>query len=597
MIRLNVLPGLVVFLAAGFVSPAAMQTDAAKADSANPGRLRDIAAMLPEHAGWPLEHTQSSARIVSEALNGPLPDCSDDCYCGYSRTGSRAPYQGNFFKRTGYLVHCAAAVAERNDRDCLKKAIEILNLLCEQKSWSLPAHDTDLAIFNGQTIRIDLGSSEATKDIAESLVLLKGKIPPELDQRVRAEIDRRTFAVYRDIRNAKQTGGKALKGNFWFYTRSNWCAVCHGNVVIAALTLIEDKKERAAYVEAAERGMRFFLESFLDDGYCTEGMGYWNYGYGHFLDLVFAVKKVTGGKVDYSQSPRARRALAYAFGYRLDAWHCPSFADGGGGSPGKRYLEMGVELWPDFKKVLEGDLLPRDLFPNAMVYVGRSSRMQIGLKGGNNDELHNHNDVGSWTLTVDGVEIAGDPGHEEYTAKTFGPHRYESQLLNSYGHPVPVVAGDLQGTGASYHAAIVETNFTDKIDTFALDLSTAYPMVAKKLGSLRRKLELRRRKDHDVLTIADFLSAKRKIPFESPFVTLGDYTMGKDRKSFTVTRSEGSRNASIKVQVGVKADGAAWHLEEKTLPNPGRPDVKRIAVVFDEPVDTASVGWRIRPGD
>lgn len=576
------------------VAPAAMQTDAAVAAAANPGRLREIAAMLPEHPQWPLEHTKGSSRVADACFNG-LPDTSDDSYLGYSRTGKRWPYQSDYFQLTEYMLHCAAVYADTNDRKYLVKACEILNVLCKLKSWCLPAHDTDLSIFNGQTVRIDLGSSSTTCMIAETLVLLKGKIPAELEQRVRAELDRRSFAVYREIRNATKVSGPQLKGNFWFYTKSNWNAVCHANMIVAALALIEDRNERAAYVEAGERGMRFFLESFLDDGYCTEGMGYWNYGYGHFLKLVFAVKKATGDKVDYSRSPRAPRALAYAFGYRLDERHCPSFADGGGGQPGSKYLEQGCQLWPQFKKIQEGELSLRDFFPCAMVYVGRSSRMQIGLKGGNNNELHNHNDIGSWTLVVDGVEIAGDPGHEEYTAKTFGPHRYESQLLNSYGHPVPVIAGDLQGTGARYCGSVVETNFTDKTDSFTLDLSAAYPMVDKKLGTCRRKLELLRKKDHDRITIADILSVKRKIAFETPFVTSGKCTMAADRQSFTVEKSEGPRSATIKVKVGVKAGEAKWHLEEKSIPNPGKPDVHRIAVVFDEPVDKAMVGWRISP--
>jgi hypothetical protein len=41
-----------------------------------------------------------------------------------------------------------------------------------------------------------------------------------------------------------------------------------------------------------------------------------------------------------------------------------------------------------------------------------------------------------------------EPGVETYTARTFSRRRYESQLLSSFGHPVPVVAVKLQRTGA-----------------------------------------------------------------------------------------------------------------------------------------------------
>ena len=40
--------------------------------------------------------------------------------------------------------------------------------------------------------------------------------------------------------------------------------------------------------------------------------------------------------------------------------------------------------------------------------------------------------------------IALDAGGEDYTSRTFSSRRYESQALNSFGHPVPRVAGAMQ---------------------------------------------------------------------------------------------------------------------------------------------------------
>ena len=76
----------------------------------------------------------------------------------------------------------------------------------------------------------------------------------------------------------------------------------------------------------------------------------------------------------------------------------------------------------------------------------------LALKGGHNGELHNHNDVGSYTLALAPTSgknaemkfVSRDPGGEVYTARTFSSRRYEGQLLNSFGHPVPRVAGTLQ---------------------------------------------------------------------------------------------------------------------------------------------------------
>jgi hypothetical protein len=43
----------------------------------------------------------------------------------------------------------------------------------------------------------------------------------------------------------------------------------------------------------------------------------------------------------------------------------------------------------------------------------------MAIKGGNNGESHNHNDVGSFIIYTDGEPLFIDPGVGEYTAKTF----------------------------------------------------------------------------------------------------------------------------------------------------------------------------------
>ena len=66
------------------------------------------------------------------------------------------------------------------------------------------------------------------------------------------------------------------------------------------------------------------------------------------------------------------------------------------------------------------------------------------MKGGHNAEMHNHNDVGSYTVVIGDQPVLADPGTEIYTKRTFTEHRYDSPVLNSYGHPVPVIGGQLQ---------------------------------------------------------------------------------------------------------------------------------------------------------
>ena len=100
--------------------------------------------------------------------------------------------------------------------------------------------------------------------------------------------------------------------------------------------------------------------------------------------------------------------------------------------------------------------------------------MAVAVKGGNNAEHHNHNDVGSYLVVVGSETVLLDPGGEVYTARTFSSRRYESKLLNSFGHPVPLIGGKLQSTGAQARGVVLEADFTDDVDTLRLDMRSAY---------------------------------------------------------------------------------------------------------------------------
>ena len=78
----------------------------------------------------------------------------------------------------------------------------------------------------------------------------------------------------------------------------NWNSVCHAGVVGAALALLSDPNERALFIYGAEKYSPFYLSGFGDDGYCSEGLSYWNYGFGNYLQLAMAVEHATKGNID-----------------------------------------------------------------------------------------------------------------------------------------------------------------------------------------------------------------------------------------------------------------------------------------------------------
>ncbi len=582
--------GAATVCAAAFAALPVMPKETPGPDAA---RVAEIASHLPERPGWTEKYMAPNPGRARAYLKEPIPDCSDELYLRFKRDGNRTEYQNVYGRRLEMLRHLAA-MAEKEGGEYLAKTEELLRAICAERSWVMPAHDGSLGNFNGTALTIDLGSSHRAYAIAEVLTRLGNppspssgavnRLSPETRALVMKEMERRIFSLYRAT-NRDSKDPKKLHGNWWFCVRSNWNAVCHANVVRAALALIEDRLDRAAFVESAERGMRYFLESFLEDGYCTEGAGYWNYGFGHYLELAKVLKDVSGGFVDVTRLPRARQAMEYGFGYRLAGEKSPVFADGGGGAPLKRYLDLGRELWPDLDATFAESM--RTCFPVAQVYIMRSKRIAFGVKGGNNAELHNHNDVGSWSITLDGTEMAGDPGGEIYTARTFSPKRYDSDVLNSYGHPVPLVDGAKQGAGAKFAAKVLASEFSDARDTVTYDLKAAYPATSNAISSLVREVSLDR--VAECVTLRDTFAFATPGSFESAFVTYAKVEKGADGRSLILSKS------AARMKVTFEAEDGEWDLVEKSIENPGRPSPLRMAIRFRAPVKEGAVVWRLSP--
>jgi len=123
----------------------------------------------------------------------------------------------------------------------------------------------------------------------------------------------------------------------------------------------------------------------------------------------------------------------------------------------------------------------RDEFSDAGILIGRAKdndpgRLAFAIKAGHNSEHHNHNDVGSYIVALGGATPLLDPGGEVYTQRTFSSKRYDSNVINSFGHPVPQINGTFQKTGADAKGVVIAKSFTDDEDMFAMDFSSAYPV-------------------------------------------------------------------------------------------------------------------------
>ena len=573
-----------------------------------------------DRAGWAaLAAHPAAAKIVARAeadLRQPIPDTPDDLYLEFWSTGNRSHYQKPYFDRVRQFVTLIVAEALERRGRFIPRITELVDAICTMKSWVLPAHDrTDggQGNFRGTALNVDLFSSQLASHLAYAVNFIGDSLPPETLAKIRAEIERRIFAPLRLSYSLTDDSG-LIKGKkdplmqWWICGASNWNAVCHDNVATAALELLDDADDRAFFVANALRGLRYYARGgFASDGYCSEGMGYWNYGFGHLLMLGLVLRDLTDGGIDVFAEPIYRKAAEYAFKYQLERGVSPAFADGNG-APSAANLALVRRVWPDltcsaaegvspFGTVADGvagiyddhytallgfgkaappsgasdaPLPLRSEFPVGQVWLLRCGQeLSVAVKGGHNAELHNHNDVGSYYLVSRGKLLSGDPGGEEYTARTFSSRRYESKVLNSYGHPVPVVGGRLQSTGAKFAAKVLGTEFTDVRDTVVLDISGAYEVAS--LKSLVRTFVLDR--ESKSFTVTDRVEFSEPTEYEEAYTTFN-----------------GKKFGGVSVDVAVKTGGETVESAEH-IDNPNRISPDRHSVKFASPVASAEISF------
>jgi len=561
-------------------------------------------AALPEAA--------AILRDAEKAMNAPPPDLPDALYLEFTTTGNRRNYERPYGQRSHRLTALLLAECLEDKGRFLPALERDLLAVCGERSWTMPAHDADLGNFKGTRLTIDLGSSARGWLLAETDAWLGHRLSPAVRERLRGEVRRRVLDPYL---NAVRNGN--INGNWWMRGDNNWNAVCSAGVVCCALALLEPREERALVLAAMEFSNPFFISGFTDDGYCSEGMGYWNYGFGHYVMMGLAVRAATGSRLDIFAGDKLPRIAEYAKGYQIQPGRSPWFADGGG-APSHDVWALIRQVYPaavptdlPAPSLLKGGhatvglrafgqeppaaaaaerLPPRTYFKDAQVLItrpgGAPNDVPFGaaVKGGHNAEQHNHNDVGSYAAVLDGVEMLGDPGGEIYTRRTFSRERYVSPMLNSYGHPVPVVAGRLQAVGRHAAARVLEASFTDERDRFRLDLAAAYRVPA--LASLTRTFT------HDrtarVLEISDEVRFTAPQTLSVPIITYREVTRIDDTTLHLHDKQRG-------VEVKITAEGGAWRLEEEQLENPGKASPRRLAVTFAAPVTSARVCVTVMP--
>lgn len=556
--------------------------------------------------------------LIGEAeklLGEPFPAWNDSLYLIFSKEGTRPEGEKMIRARLKWLPVLVWAECLENKGRFVPSIELVLTELCKQPTWVLPAHDWHLENFKETNPNVDLAAATVANQIGQTLYLLNDKLDLEVVERVKERLFCKIFnPVLTTIRTLD-------KRHYWLTVQNNWNSVCIAGVTSAALAVIEDVKLRAEFVAMAERYAQNGIEGFSDDGYCPEGLGYYNYGFGNFVFLREAVWKATAGKVDFFSQPKIAKIATYGVRTEINNGIYPSTTDCRiGTTPAlwllwycNRNLNLGlknirrsdISLQPVLdlltdqivafsnstcvhsSKVASTDysMEHRSFFEKAGLLLcrpGNSYRktgLAVGIKGGTNGESHNHNDVGSYTVVAGDEELMGDPGGPTaYTNKTFTSVRYSLyKSFSSVGHPVPFIDGKEQFESINAKAVITDTLFSDKEDRLTFDISSAY-----KVDGLQKidRVYIYNRKKEGSFQVTDIFEAAKAIDFETALTTRATIIYGKDYLELV--------GKKYKLKITVKAS-APFSFEAYQIADYGMTPFTRIAIRLNEKVSKGSI--------
>ncbi|HEX3627715.1 MAG TPA: heparinase II/III family protein [Verrucomicrobiae bacterium] len=606
------------------------------AETIDATRINEIAATLPAHAegvGRPItdraawknvlaqySELEGVIRQAAKAAARPMPEQPDSLFLEFSHDGNRDHWQNVAFSRRARIGVFTLAECLENKGRFIAPLEQTIQAICAEHTWVLPAHDPKLQNFYGKTVDIDLGASAVAGDLATAYYLLGDRLPPQTRELIRQNMERRIFTPYLAAVNGDRPAFRWMRA-----MSNNWNAVCYDGVTAAALAIIDSPEQRARFIAVAEKNIGSYLDGgFTPDGYCVEGLGYWDYGFGHFILLAENIREATRGKVDLMSLPDASQPALYGVRSEILNGVYLSIADcNPNGVPSPLFMNyvarrFGLDTSESQVLKVDGSLyeqvamafLPSDLpaipatngnleslpwrtwFPDFGVLVCRpgpnaETPFAAAIKGGNNGVNHGHNDDGSFSVVVGKNMVICDPGGEVYTQRTFSPQRYESKVLNSFGHDVPIVAGQLQRHGTAARAVVLATNFTETADSIVFDLRSAYSV--PDLQKLQRSFAYQRGRAPS-LEVRDQAEFSTPDSFESALITWGKISR---TATDELTISDGSGAVRVKIDTG----GVPFHLHQETIDEDTENKRKpvHLGIVLDNKVSSADVTLRISP--
>lgn len=478
-------------------------------------------------------------------------------YLEFERTGNRYVMQDRLNKNRSAINSLMFAELAEGKGRFIDQLINGVYLSCEITSWVYSAHlsrqsnHRSLPDFREQVIDLSAGGYGAMLSwvyyyFHESF----DKVNPSISIYLRQTLQERILDAYMNNDSEWWLAFNWKPG----IVINNWNPWCNSNVLQCFLLLENDLDKLTKGVWRTMQSVDKFINFVKEDGACEEGPSYWQHAAGKLYDYLQILFDGTAGKVSLFQEPIIRRMGEYiSRSYIGNGW-VANFADasakGGGDAQliyrygravgsdemmhfaaylmkGRRAsVQLGGDTFRSFqtllscneleKTVASHDVPPCTWYPETeFCYLTNKEGWFLAAKGGFNNESHNHNDVGSFSLYVNTTPILIDAGVGTYTRQTFGKERYTIWTMQSNYHNLPVINGIPQSYGQQYKATDVICRPGRRF--FSANIAKAYPEEAA-INRWIRSYSLGDRQ----LTVTDNFSLKSgKIPNQINFLTWG----------------------------------------------------------------------------
>ena len=442
-------------------------------------------------------------------------------YIEFERSGSRDIMQNPFGSNNRAIADLLMAELAEGKGRFIDQLINGVFHSCEMTSWALSAHlisaqHSQRALPDYKDHVIDLTSGDLSSLLAWTYYFLQkefDKVNTVIAERLRHELQVRTLDTFMN------------ESRFWWMAFNyipgmmvnNWNPWCNFNVLQCFFLLENDKDKLAEAVYRTMVSVDKFINYTHSDGACEEGPSYWGHAAGKMYDYLQMLSDGTGGKLSVFDQPIIKNMGEYiARSYVGNGW-VVNFADasakGGGDAPiiyrygkatgsdmmmayavyqnnraKKESLANGIDLFRTLQNVLYyNDLAKADAdfqspaytwYPETeFCYMTNKEGFFLAAKGGFNNESHNHNDAGTFSLYLNTTPIFIDAGVGTYTRQTFSNERYTIWTMQSNYHNLPMINGIPQSFGSDYKAT--EVSFNPKRMSFSANIASAYPEEAQ----------------------------------------------------------------------------------------------------------------------